>query len=107
MDALIPDFFVLSHGAKKCGGGIRGQLLRETGLTHEIVDTRRDACISQAKLDGQSRGHDHADGNGLPMSVAAILCDRLKRMAYRMPKVQDAPPIPFPLILRHNGRLAG
>lgn len=107
MDAPIPDFFVLSHGTEKCGGGIRGQLIRKTGLTHEAVDTRSDACISQAKLDGQSRGHDHADGNGLTMSVAAIFCDRFQRMAYRMPKVQDAPPIPFSLIFRHNGRFAG
>lgn len=107
MDAPIPDFFVLSHGTKKCGGGIRGQLIREAGLIHEVVDARSDMCASQAKLDGQSRGHDHADGNGLPMPVTAILCDRFQRMAYRMPKVQDAPPIPFSLICSHNDRLAG
>lgn len=107
MDALILDFFVLSHGTKKRGRGIRGQLIRETGLMHKVADARSDARISQAKLHGQSRCHDHADGNSLPVPVTAIFCHRLQGMAQRMPKVQDAPPIPFPLILRHNCRLAG
>jgi len=107
MDALITDFFVLPHGTEKCSGRIRGQLLREPGPMHKIADACSDARVSEAKLNGQLRGHDHADGNGLPMPVTAILCDRFQRMAYRMPKVQDAPPIPFSLIFRHNGRLAG
>jgi hypothetical protein len=107
VDALIPNLFVLSHGTEESDRRMRGQSIRKPGLAHKVTDASSDVRISQAELYGQSRGSDHADGNGLPVFVAAVLRDRFQGMAHRMPEIQDAPPVALPFIFGHDHRLDG